>query len=260
LTLSANGNLTVPDSIQLADNLALGGNNNDVEVDLSLATSVPNPAAGGVTIANNAALQGNNNSVDLSLATNLLNPTTGGVTFANNVALDGSNNSVNLILSTDNLNPSGTSGQFVANLGVEGNDTVVNLAPGRVSFTGNKSSASFTANNDKVNIAGSGDTVTITGSNDLVTVTGSHDTVTLAGSNDTVAFETAGFGNAHVNGFDPSQDAIQFNPALFANYMAVLSATQQSGPDTVVTYDSHDSVTLTGVTASGLTSNNFHFA
>jgi hypothetical protein len=46
----------------------------------------------------------------------------------------------------------------------------------------------------------------------------------------------------------------------FANYIAVLGATQQSGPDTVITYDSHDSVTLTGVTASSLTSNNFHFA
>ncbi|HEY2230350.1 MAG TPA: hypothetical protein VGI22_21935 [Xanthobacteraceae bacterium] len=111
-----------------------------------------------------------------------------------------------------------------------------------------------------MNITGRGGTVTITGSNDLVTVTGSNDVVTLAGSNDTVAFEAAGFGKANVNGFDPSQDAIQFNPALFANYIAVLGATQQSGPDTVITYDSHDSVSLSGVTASSLTSNNFHFA
>ena len=61
--------------------------------------------------------------------------------IASNAALDGSNNSVNVILSTDNLNPSGTSGQFVANLTVEGNNTVVNVAPGSVSFTGNKTAS-----------------------------------------------------------------------------------------------------------------------
>jgi hypothetical protein len=48
--------------------------------------------------------------------------------------------------------------------------------------------------------------------------------------------------------------------ALFANYAAVLGATTQFGSDTVIKADATDSVTLTNLTASTLSSNNFHFS
>jgi hypothetical protein len=70
----------------------------------------------------------------------------------------------------------------------------------------------------------------------------------------------ATIGNETVNGFNPANDVIRFNPVLFNNYAAVLGATAQSGPNTVITVGAADSVTLTNVIASTLSSANFHFS
>jgi len=63
-----------------------------------------------------------------------------------------------------------------------------------------------------------------------------------------------------INGFNASHDVLQFNPALLANYAAVLLDTKQVGANTVIRIDATDSVTLVGVTASSLHANNFHFS
>jgi hypothetical protein len=47
---------------------------------------------------------------------------------------------------------------------------------------------------------------------------------------------------------------------LLANYMAAFTDTKQVGANTVIQPDSTDSVTLTNVTASALSANNFHFS
>jgi len=60
--------------------------------------------------------------------------------------------------------------------------------------------------------------------------------------------------------FQTDQDVIQFNPALFANYAAVMQDTQQVGANTVIQYDANTSVTLENTLASNLTANNFHFS
>jgi hypothetical protein len=69
-----------------------------------------------------------------------------------------------------------------------------------------------------------------------------------------------GAGQDTIMDFQPSQDVIQFNPALLANYAAVMQDTSQVGANTVIQYDTTHSLTLENVTASSLSSSNFHFA
>jgi uncharacterized protein (TIGR03118 family) len=84
--------------------------------------------------------------------------------------------------------------------------------------------------------------------------------ITAGNGTDTFNFEPASIGNNTINNFNPGQDTIVFNHALLVNYAAVLGATTQVGPDTVIKPDASDSVTLTNTLASSLTSNNFHFS
>ena len=67
-------------------------------------------------------------------------------------------------------------------------------------------------------------------------------------------------GNEVVKGFNPAHDVIEFSVALLSNYFAVMGATKQVGSDTVIKVDTNESVTLTNVVASTLSSNNFHFS
>ena len=61
-----------------------------------------------------------------------------------------------------------------------------------------------------------------------------------------------------VNGFNPNHDIIEFNRALFKNLTAVLGDAKQVGsaPDTIITHDPNDTVTLHGVALAALTANN----
>jgi len=116
--------------------------------------------------------------------------------------------------------------------------------------------------NDTVS-AGANDAITLGNGNDWV-YAGASDLITLGNGNDTVAFgvspSPATIGNETVNDFNPAHDVIGFNEALLANYMAVMGATTQVGSDTVIKIDTNESVTLTNVIASTLSSNNFHFS
>ena len=69
-----------------------------------------------------------------------------------------------------------------------------------------------------------------------------------------------GFGQDTITDFNVTKDVIQFNPSLFANYAAVLPSINQSGANTVISYDANDTITLSNVTASTLTQKNFAFA
>jgi uncharacterized protein (TIGR03118 family) len=84
--------------------------------------------------------------------------------------------------------------------------------------------------------------------------------ITAGNGTDTFNFLPASIGNNTINNFSTSDDTIVFNPALFANYIAVHGATTQVGSDTVIRADANDSVTLTNTIASTLSSNNFQFS
>jgi Ca2+-binding RTX toxin-like protein len=151
-----------------------------------------------------------------------------------------------------------------------GADDVLNLT-----FSINNNITLGNGNGDVVNDSGSGNTITVGngndtvfgGTNDFITtgngnnqlVAAPGDTWTVGHGQDTFAFNP-GFGNNTITDFNTSHDVLQFNAALFANYAAAMADTKQVGANTVITYDSNDTVTLTGVTASHLTANNFKFS
>jgi Ca2+-binding RTX toxin-like protein len=87
----------------------------------------------------------------------------------------------------------------------------------------------------------------------------SNDVLTGGAGVDTFEFDSQ-FGNVTITDFDASQDVIQFNPALFANYSAVIASTQQNGANTVITFDANDTITLTNVATASLSPANFTFA
>jgi hypothetical protein len=79
------------------------------------------------------------------------------------------------------------------------------------------------------------------------------------GGSNTFAFGP-GAGQDKVMDFQTDQDVIQFNPALFANYAAVMQDTTQVGVNTVIQHDANTSLTLENTLASNLTATNFHFS
>ena len=87
----------------------------------------------------------------------------------------------------------------------------------------------------------------------------SNDVLTGGAGVDTFEFESQ-FGNVTITDFDASEDVIQFNPALFANYSAVIASTQQNGANTIITFDANDTITLTNVATASVSPANFGFA
>src|SRR5262249_15317661 len=93
----------------------------------------------------------------------------------------------------------------------------------------------------------------------VFSVSGAPQVITGTAASDTFIFQQ-GFVTTTINNFDPSNDVIQFNPLLFANYNAFINPThtQIAGGNTVITYNANETITLTGVTAP-LSQTNFKF-
>jgi VCBS repeat-containing protein/uncharacterized repeat protein (TIGR03803 family) len=85
-----------------------------------------------------------------------------------------------------------------------------------------------------------------------------NNTITGGGGSDTFVF-SIGFGHDTITDFHPGQNTIQIDPTLFANFAAVQSHMQQVGSDTVITYSSSETITLTGISLSSLHASDFHF-
>jgi trimeric autotransporter adhesin len=112
--------------------------------------------------------------------------------------------------------------------------------------------------------------VTLTGDsgNDILVGNAGNDTLVAGngkdifygnGGSNTFVFGT-GMAQDAIMDFQHNRDVVQFDPALFANYAAVLQDTSQVGANTVIQYDATHSLTLENVTASSLSASNFHFA
>jgi hypothetical protein len=91
------------------------------------------------------------------------------------------------------------------------------------------------------------------GSGNDFLIGGNNDTSIGGAGNDTFVFNQ-GFGKETVADFNPNQDQLAFNHALFTQYTAaqVLSQTHDSSAGAVIVVDPHDTVTLTGVTVAQL--------
>jgi hypothetical protein len=95
--------------------------------------------------------------------------------------------------------------------------------------------------------------------NDMLVAGTGNDIFYGNGGSNTFAFGP-GSGQDKIMDFQTDQDVLQFNPALFANYAAVMQDTTQVGANTVIQHDANTSVTLVNTLASNLTANNFHFS
>jgi hypothetical protein len=96
----------------------------------------------------------------------------------------------------------------------------------------------------------------ITGSGDSIHLLGTN-TLTQNGASDAFVFQAA-IGLDTINGF-ASSDTFQFSKSDFANWAALKPDISQSGANTLISLDASNTVTLTDVTATNLTSAQFQF-
>jgi Bacterial Ig domain/RTX calcium-binding nonapeptide repeat (4 copies) len=187
----------------------------------------------------------------------------------NTVVLGGGNDSVSLPGNNDtatlgNGNDSVTAGaNSTITLG-NGNDTAhagasdtITLGNGNDTVYAGASDTITLGNGNDTVYAGAGDTITLGNGNDTV-YAGPGDTITLGSGKDLVLFGVSPspsiMDSEIVNGFNPKNDIIEFNRALFASFTAVNA--KQVGLDTIITHDPNDTVTLHGVALSLLTPSN----
>ena len=66
-------------------------------------------------------------------------------------------------------------------------------------------------------------------------------------------------GDHSINGFDPSQDLVEFSKANFANFADLQAHSAASGGGTLIALDSASSLLIQGVQPSDLHNSNFVF-
>jgi len=94
-----------------------------------------------------------------------------------------------------------------------------------------------------------------------VVATAANQTLSGLAASDNFVFNFAGVGHTAVTNFHPLSDTLQFSNSIFANAPSVLNATQDDGHgNTVISIDSHDSITLGGVQKAQLHVADFHIA
>ena len=105
---------------------------------------------------------------------------------------------------------------------------------------------------------------TINGNADADTLIGGagNDTMTGGTQSDKFVFQT-GFGQDTINDFTvgaASDDVIEFQNSMFANFAAVQAASQQVGSDVLITVDASNTILLKNVTLGNLHQDDFLFS
>ncbi len=136
--------------------------------------------------------------------------------------------------------------------------SIVVFGPG-VSYQAGINTTLIGGNGKNVLDGSFGHDILIGGNAGDVLIGGSGDTLTGGTGPDTFLFRPK-FGTETITNFNPQNDVIQFNVALFTNFAAVMADTTQVGANTSIKFDASNSVTLDNVAANSLSSSNFHFA
>ena len=77
---------------------------------------------------------------------------------------------------------------------------------------------------------------------------------------DTFVFDSASFGNDQITDFSlAGGDVVSFKTSLFANFSAVQAASTQVGADTVIQFDTGNTVVLKNISLASLTAGDFIF-
>jgi hypothetical protein len=92
-----------------------------------------------------------------------------------------------------------------------------------------------------------------------IVATAPNQTLTGTAAIDSFVFNFKAVGAGLVTDFHPGADSLQFGPLVFATPEAAFNATQDDGHgNTVVTIDTHDTITLGGLLKAQLHLNDFH--
>ncbi len=143
-----------------------------------------------------------------------------------------------------------------------------------VSYDVTDAQGATVAQTETITVAGTDDTPTLTinaltsdmddpGEAPSRTIVASAPDETLTGhvGRDTFVFNFTGVGHDTVTDFHPGTDTLQFGSAIFATAQAALNATLDDGAgNTVISLDSHDTITLAGVLKAQLQAADFHVA
>jgi autotransporter passenger strand-loop-strand repeat protein len=209
---------------------------------------------------------GANANIALGNGNDTITAGTGSSVFAGNgrdTVTAGANSTITLGNGNNAITEGAGSSVFAGN----GNDTVtagadstIILGNGNNTITEGAGSSVFAGNGNDTVTAGANSTVTLGSGNDTV-FAGMSEMFTFGNGHDTVAFSAAtpaALGAQTISGFSAQHDQIDFNPALFANFAAVLHDATQRGANTIITAAPGDSVTLLNVAMTSLTANNVH--
>ena len=172
--------------------------------------------------------------------------------------------------------------EFLVNEHIQGGQTapkITSLSDGRVLISFNTQDPAE-GDTDGIGISGrildlgigsdANDTITGTANSDMLSGMGGNDTLIGAsgddilsgGSGDDLFVFTPGFGHDIINDFQAgvgTEDVIEFNQALFADYAAVLAAAVEVSGDTVITFDASNSLVLKNVLLANLHADDFQF-
>ena len=182
----------------------------------------------------------------------------------NTVTMTGNNNNVASGAGNDSVSLAGDHNTVVLgggndNVSLSGNNNTATLGNGNDSVTAGANSTITLGNGNDTVYAGAGDTITLGNGHDTL-YAGPGDTITLGSGKNLLLFgvnpSPSIMDSEIVNGFNPNNDIIEFNRALFANFTAVLADAKQVGGDTIINHDPNNTVTLHGVALAALTANN----
>lgn len=115
--------------------------------------------------------------------------------------------------------------------------------------------------NDVITGTNFADTLRGGGGNDRLTGGGGNDVLTGGSGNDTFVYGPA-FGHDTITDFRAGlgiEDVIEFDRSIFADFAAVLAASQQVGSDVLITHNSANTILLKNLSLANLNANDFSF-
>ncbi|WP_172402057.1 calcium-binding protein [Ensifer aridi] len=121
--------------------------------------------------------------------------------------------------------------------------------------------AAMNANVDFVGGTNGNDTIIGTSGNDTILADLGNDTIITGAGNDVIVFKP-NFGMDTITDFKAgagTDDVLEFDSTLFADFESVLAAASQVGSDTVIAFDAANTVTLKNVTLANLHADDVRF-
>ena len=142
--------------------------------------------------------------------------------------------------------PSNLKAQYVADASTSGADTISGFST-----------------TDIIDALAGNDTISAAGGDDDITGGAGDDTISGGRGDDLFRYDNVSFGRDTITDFTAgsgSEDVIEFDHSIFADFTSVLASATDNGIDTTITVDADTSIVLKGVLVSDLHQDDFQFA